>query len=140
MHRSHYFVKYDEERSPESLSYRVDGKEIHRAKSDVWNMGNVLFYLLAKKWCFEGMTTTEAKALLARGKHSEIPSFFLNSTNAADKAMVKAIEMAWTHNPDDRPTAREIADVLQQQLESSTNNEGSKIWRVSLPPLSPGFR
>jgi hypothetical protein len=95
-------------------------------------MGNILYYVLTKKWLFEGIPTKVARQMLIDGKLSTIPSHFLNSSNSADLAMTKAIQMAWVYNPDDRPTAREIASILKQHL----NN----IWRVDIPRLSPNHR
>lgn len=136
-----HYVQLDKTRSPESLAYRSNEKEIYREKSDVWMMGNVLFYVLTKKWCFEGLTDDEAEQLLLNGTHSEIPSDFLNSKHPADEAMVNAIEMAWTYNPDHRPPAKKIANMLERQLKTSaTDVEGDGVWRVSLPPLPPDFR
>lgn len=104
-------------------------------------MGNVLFYVLAKQWCFEGMSTKKARKLLLKGEHSVIPTKFLNSTDPADQAMVKAIEMAWVPNPDERPSAREISYVLKEQLISLTNNDegGDGLFRVNLAPFPDSF-
>lgn len=102
---------------------------IHRDKADVWIMGNILYYVLTKKWLFEGIPTREARQSLINGKLSRIPFQFLNSTNSADRAMVMAIQMAWVYDPHNRPTAREIANFLKKHLDNSTS------WRVDIPPL-----
>jgi hypothetical protein len=95
-------------------------------------MGNILYYVLTKMWLFEGIPTKTAKQMLIDGKLSTIPSQFLNSTNSADLAMIKAIQMAWVYNPDNRPTAREIASFLKQHLDNT--------WRVDIDPLPPNHR
>jgi hypothetical protein len=133
----------DKTRSPESLEYRTNDKLIHRDKSDVWMMGNVLYYVLVKKWCFEGISTKKARQLLMNGKHSVIPTKFLNSTDPADQAMVKAILMAWVYNPKERTSARQIANLLKEQLVNLTgirnDDEDDRLFRVSLPPLPDSF-
>lgn len=107
-------------------------------------MGNVLYYVLVKKWCFEGMSTKKARRLLMEGKHSVIPPRFLNSTDPADQAMVKAIEMAWVYNANERTSARQIANLLKEQLVNLTGIHDKKdddrlLFRVSLPPLPDSF-
>ncbi len=106
-------------------------------------MGNVLYYVLVKKWCFEGISTKKARQLLMNGKHSVIPTKFLNSTDPADQAMVKAILMAWVYNPRERTSARQIANLLKEQLVNLTgirnDDEDDRLFRVSLPPLPDSF-
>jgi len=131
-------VKMDKSRAPEELRYRYGGsqEEIHRDKADVWIMGTVLYYVLTKQWDFEGLTVDKAKKLLMKGQHSDIPAVFTNSTNAADRAMVRALEMAWVDNPDDRPSARQIADYLRSELEKHSKET---VYRVSVPELPTDF-
>ena len=100
-------------------------------------MGNTLYYVLTKKWMFEGITREDAKEDIMRGKTPEIPSVFLQSTNKAIQAMVKAVQMAWVFNPHERPTAREIATFLLEELEAldAQGKDEDGVWRVSVPPL-----
>jgi hypothetical protein len=95
-------------------------------------MGNILYYVLTKKWLFESIPTRTARQMLIDGKLSTIPSQFINSTNSADLAMVKAIQMAWIYDPNNRPMAREIASFLKQHLDNT--------WRVDIDPLPPHHR
>jgi len=46
--------------------------------------------------------------------------------------------MAWTYDPDNQPTARQIADLLKAQ--NLTGHYGDEVFRVSLPPLQPDIR
>jgi hypothetical protein len=78
---------------------------------------------------------------IKKGQRNEIPIKFVNSTNPADQAMLKAIDMAWTLNPDDRPPAMEIARFMKKALEKLDGaRKGDELWRVSIPPLPPNHR
>ena len=132
-------VQLDKTRAPEELA---NGKQdyIHRDKADVWIMGNIMYYMLTKKWLFEGITDRDAKKMIVAGETSKIPPEILNSTDPADKAMVKAIQMAWVHDPNQRPTARHISNFLRGQLEALHGGKKDELWRVSVPPLPPNHR
>lgn len=124
----------DKMRAPEELLNRDGDGRIHRNKVDVWQMGNVLYLVLTKKWWFEGMTTVRAREAIMGGNHSEIPPHFLNSSNLAVQTIIKAINMAWTFDPNDRPGAKEIATILKQALEK-LNGSVDDEWRVAIAPL-----
>ena len=47
--------------------------------------------------------------------------------------------MAWTHKPEERPSARELSKFLKSRiLELVADNEDP--IRVSIPPLPPNYR
>lgn len=115
----------------------VTSTYIQRETTDVWALGNMLYNVLLNKWVFEKMSTNQAKQRIMNGKHSLIPTKVRNSTDQYERAMLKAIEMAWTFDPKDRPKAREIAKYLESHL------DGPKVgdfWRVSIPPLPKNYR
>jgi hypothetical protein len=97
-------------------------------------MGNILYYVLTNNWLFEGVSTKVAKEALINGELSKIPPQFLHSSNTSVQAMIKAIKMAWVYDPDARPTAREIANFLKQQLGNGT------VWRINIAPLPHNHR
>lgn len=101
-------------------------------------MGDVLYYILTKKWVFERSFNREAAQRILEGHPSEIPAEILNSTDLATKAMVKGIELAWIQDPKERATTKEIAKLLSQQLTMITGDE-TLNYRVSIPPLPPGY-
>lgn len=68
--------------------------------------------------------------MVLQGKRSEIPDAILNSTNPADQAMMKGIEMAWTQDPGKRPSAKQIADFLYKNL-LGLNGNNPKDYRIS---------
>jgi len=125
-------------RAPEELKFREQGIAlIHRDKADVWCLGNMLYNVLTKLWVYEGISRKAAKAKIMSGKQHSIPPKFANSTDPLDQAMIKAIQMAWTYDPYDRPSARQIANFLKEYLDQK---EGDAYWRVSVPPLPPNYR
>jgi hypothetical protein len=106
-------------------------------KVDVWMMGNVLYYILTKKWIMEGRAKKEAVKLILEGKRSQIPSFIRKSNDPAHQAMIHALGMAWTQDPDERPPAREIAAYLEQELIAINGGKSEAPWRISVRPLPP---
>jgi len=108
-------------------------------KVDVWMMGDVLYYVLTKKWVMEGRTNKEAVKLLDQGKLSEIPSFIKNSKNREHQAMMHALGMAWTLDPDERPPAREIAAYLERELITMNGGKSDAPWRAKARPLPPDY-
>ena len=52
--------------------------------------------------------------------------------------MIQSIKMAWTFNPEERPTAKEIVQVLRKAMESVgalKDNDG--LYRITTLPLLP---
>lgn len=139
-------------------------KYIHRDKADVWALGNVsgtvsrtlvltfvdhpqsannvvifqmLYNTLTKKYVFEGITTAYARNKILKGRLARIPAAFEDSKEPSDQAMIQAIRMAWTFNPDDRPSARQITDYLRSHIADTTDDS---FWRVSVPRLPSNYR
>ena len=62
----------------------------------------------------------------------------MNSSDPSDHAMIRGIAMAWTQDPDERPSARQIADFFYKELlERNGNNPND--YRISAPPLPPNY-
>jgi hypothetical protein len=95
---------------------------------------------LTKQWIFEGRLNREAITLVLKGKRSEYPPHLRNSTDPADQAMMKAIDMAWTQDPRKRPPANEIAEYMRKQLLEINGGRDDSPWRVAVPPLPPNYR
>ena len=112
------------------------GKKVDNEKADVFVAGNVMYYVLTSKWIFEGVKNEEGIRLLRNGKRSPFPDHIKNSTDPADQAMMKAITMLWTHDPEERPRARTVSNFLIQELESIVGALPSdRVVRVEVPPL-----
>ena len=102
-------------------------------------MGDVLYYVLTKKWVMEGWTNKEAVELLSESERSRIPPFIEKSKHPAHQAMIRALGMAWTQDPNERPPAREIAAYLEQELIAINGGKSDAPWRVSARPLPPNY-
>lgn len=103
-------------------------------------LGDVLYYILTKQWVFEGISRNEAKLRMLAGIRSEIQ--LDESDSPLDQTIVAAIEMAWTLDADERPSAGAIASFLHDKLEQDYGQpdagEGT-VWRVSIPPLPADY-
>lgn len=81
-------------------------------------MGNVFYVILTGLWPFENVKKEKtAQKMIQEGKRPEISETILNSTDPFDRAMLKAIEMCWIQDPDQRATARQVQKFLQGELE-----------------------
>jgi serine/threonine protein kinase len=116
-------------RAPEEMYGRVSAS---REKVDVYLVGNMMYLILTHKWLFEGMTTKVAMAKLKAGKRPELG---FEPTDPADIALVKAINWAWTQDPDKRPKMREVSNFLKGELRKLEGIEKDYVVRVSIPPL-----
>mmetsp|Transcript_18290 Transcript_18290/g.25777 ORF Transcript_18290/g.25777 Transcript_18290/m.25777 type:complete len:480 (+) Transcript_18290:140-1579(+) len=137
--RTNYNPRYTLLRAPEEQTRQ----NVVVEKADDFMMGNVMYYVLAKKWLFEipGYSAARAVRHLHRGERSPFPDHILNSKDPADIAFMKGIEMSWTHEVEKRPSAREISDYLIAELEKIEGKKysGGAI-RASIAPLPEGYR
>jgi len=101
-------------------------------------MGDVLYYILTKKWTFERQRNRQAIQRILEGRPSDIPKELLESTDPAIQAMIKAIQFSWIKDPDKRPSSREIANFFKEQLTTITGNHALD-YRVLIPPLPPNY-
>ena len=119
-------------RSLEELQYKVDKKKFSPAtpdKVDVWIMGNLIYTILTdlqvwdkKLRSDENVKVANAKRLVS-GKRPFIPKRIEKSTDPSHLAMKNALDMAWTYNWKERPSARAIADYLIGQLRTITGED-----------------
>jgi hypothetical protein len=107
---------------------------------DTFMMAEVMFYVLTKLWMWEGMTTKKAMRLTAQGERPEIPLDFANSQDPATRAIVKAIQDCWIHDPKKRPRSRQVSDYLNEELRKIQGVEELGVVRVSIPPLPKNHR
>jgi hypothetical protein len=120
--------------APEETYYE---EPVDNEKADDYVAGNVVFYVLTKRWIFEGIGNEKAIQKLQKGERPPFPKSIRHSTDPADQAMMKGIKMLWTHDVDKRPKAREVSDFLIKELETVVGHRGDGEVRVSIPPL-PG--
>lgn len=90
-------------------------------------MGNIFYTILTELWPFEDEKDEKAQSKIMRGERPPVPEEILNSTEPEHKVLLKAIEMSWIHDPEKRPTARQIATYLKSELrrlrDKRTTNE-----------------
>lgn len=103
-------------------------------------VGDVLYYLHANRWAFEGLSSQEAAARLAQGEPSLIPPQLIVSRNEAVLALTRAIQMCWTSDHRRRPSARKVSDYLKDQLKLQGVDVDAGPIQVSMKPLPSDHR
>eukprot|EP00978_Attheya_sp_CCMP212_P030469 scaffold112105_cov49-Attheya_sp.AAC.2 len=124
--------------APEEITYLPANLE----KADIYMMGQVMFYVLAKKWQYEGISVERGLEMLADGKITPFPSG-LDMGVRANAVMKDAILSCYKYDPADRPTARSIRDFLLKELstmEGRTIAPGDESLRITIPPLPNNHR
>ena len=65
------------------------------------------------------MSTKEGIQKVVDGGRSEVTDEkILSSTHPYEKAMLKALDMCFVYDPEKRPSARAVAELLQRALET----------------------
>ncbi|CAJ1954671.1 unnamed protein product [Cylindrotheca closterium] len=131
-------------RSPEEIAYKLGQTKQSKTlleKTDVYTLGNVMYYVFTMHWLFQEVSTAVAALKITTGERSPFPESILQSQDRATRAMRKAIEMCWTHDPGERPTAKEVRQFLGKELQAVLGVKDLGIVRVdSIEPLPVGYR
>jgi len=119
-------------RSLEELQYRVGYEGFTPStpdKNDVWIMGDLLYRLLTDTQVWKGDEDVKMKLVkrIVAGKRPQIPKEIEKSNDPAHVAMLNALDMTWTYNWKERPSARAIADYLIGELRNITGEESPDI-------------
>ncbi len=120
--------------SLEEMQYRLGYERYTPStpdKNDVWNMGKLLYTILTdrNKFTFshdKGDKLEQFKRFVA-GNRPWIPQRIEMSNDTALVAMVNALNMTWTYNWKERPSARAIANHLMGGLREITGEEAPDI-------------
>jgi len=83
---------------------------------DVYSLGNTIYTVLTGKYPFRGIEDKKARAMIMDGKRPSIPDDILNSKDPCVEVLIKAIRLCHKQEPEERPAAREIADMLEDAL------------------------
>ena len=109
-------------------------------KIDVYMMGNVLYTILTELFLFEEpmvLNIEKTSKEIVAGRRSPYPDEIENSTDPAQLAVKKAIEMCWIEEWRKRPSARSITEYLTGELRNITG-EATPDLRIILPQRDPG--
>lgn len=87
-------------------------------KLDLYMLGNTLYYILTKKQPLYRVRMDSLVVKLPAGVTSKIPETLTNSTDPAVVVLLDVIHQCWKLDPNERPTAREVADQLTGTYES----------------------
>jgi len=108
-------------------------------KTDVWMMGNVAYTVLTDLYLFErprNLNLRETSLALANGLRSPYPDHIANHTDPAIQAAREAVDMCWTHEARERPSAQAVVEHLLSRLREITAEEAPDLW-VALPARDP---
>jgi hypothetical protein len=99
-------------RSPEEYSYQRETEKV-----DVYSLGNVLYFMLTKEIPWDDLKSKEIATRVKNGDRPNIPIEILDSQHPYDKYMVEAIEMCFTHDQMQRPSAKNVALKLADGIQ-----------------------
>lgn len=99
-------------RAPEEYRYDLETEKV-----DVYSLGNVLYFLLAKEQVWKHTGNKEIYAKVMAGTRPKFPETVLNSDGIFEQYMMKAIESAWTHEPAQRPGAFQVAEIIKEGIQ-----------------------
>jgi len=85
-----------------------------------------LYTILTGKWPFEDYKQSTTSRYVRDGRFPPIAEEFRNSTDAAETALLKAMEMSWVYDPEKRAPAMEVKDYLYSELQKL--GAGDKIF------------
>eukprot|EP00580_Thalassiosira_gravida_P006280 CAMPEP_0201638818 /NCGR_PEP_ID=MMETSP0493-20130528/17664_1 /ASSEMBLY_ACC=CAM_ASM_000838 /TAXON_ID=420259 /ORGANISM="Thalassiosira gravida, Strain GMp14c1" /LENGTH=174 /DNA_ID=CAMNT_0048111997 /DNA_START=122 /DNA_END=643 /DNA_ORIENTATION=- len=116
-------------RSLEEHQYNLDSpdfKPVKPDKIDIWMMGNLIYYMLTDLYTFEkpeNLKWAEVGRELLAGRRSPLPKDIYLSEDPSHVAVKKALDMCWTQESDERPSARSISDYLIGRLREVTGED-----------------
>lgn len=97
-------------RSPEEYEYAAQTEKV-----DVYSMGNIFYSLLTELWPYDDEKDKIVKSKIIAGKRPELPPQLEELSDPAVMILRKAMEICWTHNPDERASSLEVRDFLNKE-------------------------
>ena len=93
---------------------------------DIYSLGNVFYCLLTRLWPFENLRLREVYKKIRAGERPSLTDDIVNSTDPSIMILKTAMELAQAQSPKDRPSARELVNMLTTALNEiqSINQEG----------------
>mmetsp|Transcript_29375 Transcript_29375/g.67487 ORF Transcript_29375/g.67487 Transcript_29375/m.67487 type:complete len:98 (-) Transcript_29375:2065-2358(-) len=89
-------------------------------KIDVYSMGNIFYGALTTRtpWNWLDGRPSEEQRIerILKGERPNIPSKLSKSNKPEYKALLQAIDMCFTFDPNKRPSSREVADFLTAKV------------------------
>lgn len=80
-------------------------------------MGNIFYLIYVGHPPFDGLGRSQVHSLiLEKHRSPEIPKEMRESRDFVDRTIVKAIDLCMKENPEDRPNAREVADLFKASM------------------------
>ena len=132
--------------SPEQQSTREDNlstKSLNE-KIDIYALGNILFKIAVgnSPWKFDYDTkkiTPELREKIARAKlrgaKPKVPPEIRNSTDPSIKAIINAMNKCYRNDAELRPSAREVANYLQTELDSIEHEKIETAAELNIKPV-----
>eukprot|EP00586_Coscinodiscus_wailesii_P011334 CAMPEP_0172500398 /NCGR_PEP_ID=MMETSP1066-20121228/137641_1 /TAXON_ID=671091 /ORGANISM="Coscinodiscus wailesii, Strain CCMP2513" /LENGTH=396 /DNA_ID=CAMNT_0013274601 /DNA_START=185 /DNA_END=1375 /DNA_ORIENTATION=+ len=97
-------------RAPEECTRGSDQNE----KIDVYALGNIMFYIIAQMKPYKNLKTTQEEnyEMVRKAVIPPLPGKWSNSSDPAIVVLKKAMKRCYRLNPEERPSARDIANRL----------------------------
>mmetsp|Transcript_34931 Transcript_34931/g.42148 ORF Transcript_34931/g.42148 Transcript_34931/m.42148 type:complete len:470 (-) Transcript_34931:290-1699(-) len=99
-------------RSPEEYEYAPQSEKV-----DVYSMGNIFYFLLTGVKAFEKtIKPKEAQKKVMAGERPLLSSEILSIKNETVKSLIKAMDMCFVHDQEQRPSAVDVYKFLSSKL------------------------
>ena len=99
-------------RSPEEYMYIEETEKI-----DVYSMGNIFYVLVTNQLPFQDDEMAVAQRKVMNGERPHIPSKYRNSIEPGYMVLISLMKLCWKQNPSERPSARVVADMIENELQ-----------------------
>jgi hypothetical protein len=98
-------------RSPEEYLHKGMTEKV-----DVYSLGNVLYFLLTRNVPFSELKSRNVSKRVRNGERPHIEKEIRYSRHPFDEYMISAIHMCFTADPNQRPSAKQVANKLAEGI------------------------